>query len=102
MLRLTVLYPAGDGATFDWDYYTSQHMALVQDKFGDWMAREPEVTRGLGAVPKGDATYQCTAAMYFASKDDLDAAFRNAGTAIPEDIPKFTNVQPIMQLDEVV
>ncbi len=102
MLRMTVLYPAGEDATFDWDYYRGSHMALVGDRFGPHMAREPEVTRGVSLVPKGDAAFACTAAMYFADRDALNAALQAGGMDIPNDIPNFTNVQPVMQLDEVV
>lgn len=101
MIRLTVLYPAQEGARFDWDYYRDQHMPLVEDKFGQWMTRS-EIAKGLSGVPKGEATYVCAAHMYFDSQDDLMAAFRNAGMSIPEDVPNFTDVTPVQQIEEVV
>lgn len=102
MLRMTVLYPNRDDATFDWDYYTGQHMALARERFGPHMAREPEVAKGVGALPKGDASFVCIAAMYFPDQESLKAALNAGGMDIPNDIPNFTNIQPTMQLDEIL
>lgn len=102
MLRMTVLYPNGDDATFDWSYYSDQHLGLVAERYGPHFAKEPEVTRGVSGVPRGAATYLASAVMYFADQQALDAAMRSGGTDIPEDIPNFTNTRPVMQIDEVV
>jgi len=32
MIKVSVLYPAGDGKTFDMDYCCSSHMPMVQKK----------------------------------------------------------------------
>jgi uncharacterized protein (TIGR02118 family) len=102
MLRMTVLYPNADDASFDWDYYDEHHMALVQERFGPHFAKPPEVTKGVRSLPKGDATYLATAAMYFADQGALDAALQAGGMDIPNDIPNFTNARPVMQVDELV
>ena len=34
MFRLTAVYPAADGAKFDWDYYTTKHFDLVREECG--------------------------------------------------------------------
>lgn len=33
MIRVSVLYPTGEGATFDRDYYLNSHMPLTRDLF---------------------------------------------------------------------
>ena len=35
MLAVTILYPRAEGSTFDMDYYTSTHMPMLADAFGD-------------------------------------------------------------------
>ena len=101
MIRLTVFYPSTKGDEFDWDYYLNDHMELVEEKFGDWMVRA-EVGKGVSGVPEGEASYVCTTNLYFESQDDMKAAFKNAGMAIPEDIPNFTDITPVQQVEEVV
>lgn len=102
MLRMSVLYPAGDELTFDWDYYTSEHMQLVNDRWGEHMARPAEVARGLSGVPKGDPAFAALTVVYFADRDALNAALKAGGMDIPNDIPNFYPGQPVMQVDEVV
>jgi uncharacterized protein (TIGR02118 family) len=102
VLRMTVLYPAGDDATFDWDYYNSTHMRLVSERYGEHTSRPAEVTRGVSGVPKGEPSYLASALMYFPDRDALNQALRAGGTDIPDDIPNFTNVRPVMQIDELI
>jgi hypothetical protein len=33
MIRISVLYPAGEGKTFDHGYYVQKHMALVRQRW---------------------------------------------------------------------
>ena len=101
MLRMTVLYPNGDDATFDWDYYDAKHMALVGERYGPHFAREPEVAEGVKSLPKGDAAFLASVTMYFADQDALNAAVQAGGMDIPNDIPNFTNTRPVMQIDEI-
>ena len=51
MVRLTVLYPAVPGSTFDWDYYLGQHLALARRLLGARDLVRIEVDRGIGAFP---------------------------------------------------
>lgn len=102
MLRMTVLYPARDGASFDWDYYTSQHAALVDERWGEHAARPAEIAKGVSGVPKGDPAFVAVASFYFADRDALNAALRAGGMDIPNDVPNFTDIEPVMQIDEVL
>lgn len=100
MIRMTVLYPNDPDATFDWDYYQSEHMGLIEDKWGPYVERS-ETAKGISGVPKGDPAFVATATIYFADQDALQSAMKAGGMDIPNDIPNFTNVQPTMQIDEV-
>ena len=101
MIRMTVLYPNGDDATFDWDYYLSEHMQLIEERWGPHVERS-ETAKGAHSLPKGAPAFLASAIIYFADHDALQAAMKAGGMDIPNDIPNFTNVQPTMQIDEVV
>jgi len=101
VLRMTVLYPAAEDATFDWDHYDGTHMALLAERYGPHYARDPEVTEGVRALPKGEPAYLATAVLYFADEDALGAALRAGGMDVPDDIPNFTNTRPVMQIDRI-
>ena len=49
-VSLQVLYPVGEGTTFDYDYYLGQHMAIVGDVMGEHI-ESTLVTKGLAGGP---------------------------------------------------
>ena len=92
MIKLSVMYPAGDDATFDVEYYAETHMGIVER---DMSPVRTEVDDQL------DGPYIAMGHLYFESMEDLQAALGN-GEAAMADIPNFTNVEPVMQTSRVV
>jgi len=99
-VSLQVLYPISDGTTFDFDYYTSTHFAIVGEHMGDHV-ESMLVTKGLAGGPDVPPGYHAVASLVFADQDALNAAMEVAGPVLA-DIPKFTNVQPQMLIGEVL
>lgn len=99
-VSMQVLYPVADGTTFDFDYYGSTHMALVQEHFGAHM-QSAQASKGLAGGPDTPPPYHAIATLVFDSQDDLNAAMANAGPVLG-DIPNFTNVQPQVLIGEVL
>jgi uncharacterized protein (TIGR02118 family) len=99
-VSVQVLYPVGEGTTFDYDYYLSQHMAIVGDAIGEYI-ESTLVTKGLAGGPGVPAGYHAIATIVFANQSAMDAALANVGPAL-DDIPNFTNTQPQMLIGEVV
>ena len=101
MIRVTVLYPKQDGGTFDYDYYMQKHMAIVRDKLGAALKRV-EAGRGLGAPGGAAETYVTHANLYFDNMDAFGAAFGPVAGDIMADVPNFTNLTPVVQLEEIL
>ena len=102
MIKVSVLYPNRADAQFDMDYYTRKHVPLVLDRCGSHV--EPGgIERALAGGAFGlEVPYCAVAHFIFESRADMERSF---GMHIPEflsDVPNFTNVQPIVQLSEVV
>ncbi len=97
-VTLQVLYPVGEGTTFDFDYYMSKHMDIVGQNFGQHI-ESTLVTKGLAGGPDVPAGYHAIASIVFADQAALDAALANAGPALA-DIPNFTNSQPVMLIGQ--
>lgn len=94
MIRLSVLYPAGDGATFDHDYYRNNHVPLAVKT---WGLSGADIDRGL------DGPYVAAVHFTFESTDAIAAAMGNPGTAdVLADVPNYTNITPVMQTSEIV
>ena len=94
MIRLSVFYPATEGATFDHDYYREKHVPLCVKTWGLTGAR---IDKGL------DGPYVASVHFEFESPEALQAAMGNEGTgAIMADIANYTTISPVLQTSEVV
>ena len=94
MIRLSVLYPETEGATFDHDYYREKHVPLVVEK---WGLSGAEIDRGV------DGPYVAAVHFKFESLDALNAARGGPGTAeIMADIANYTTIAPVLQTSEIV
>ena len=99
MIRVSVLYPLQEGGTFDYDYYLQKHIPMVQEKVGDAL-KKVEVYKGLGAPGDAPATYMTLASLFFDSAESFGASFGPHADEIIGDISNFTNVEPVVQLEE--
>lgn len=94
MIRLSVLYPAGEGATFDHDYYREKHVPLC---LRTWGLSSAEIDRGV------DGPYVAAVHLRFDSLEALGEAMAAEGTgAVLEDVANYTNIAPVLQTSEVV
>ena len=65
--------------------------------------KDATVEKGLGgAMPGSPAPYAGMGNMYFNSVDDFENAFGPNAEKIMGDLPNFTNIDPIIQVSEVM
>jgi uncharacterized protein (TIGR02118 family) len=102
MHRLTVLYPAKDGEAFNYDYYFNNHHKLVVARLKPEGLVSCEFDKGLSDPAGGKAPYVAIAHIKFNSADQLQKALVKHGAEIVGDIPNYTKIEPIMQVNEVV
>ena len=101
MIKVSVLYPNGEGATFDMDYYCQRHVPMVREKFGA-TCRGVSVEEGVaGGAPGSPPAYRIMGHLLFDSLDSFQATFAPHAQAIMGDIANFTNVQPVVQISEI-
>lgn len=102
MIRVTVLYPSSDGSTFDIDYYASKHVPMVQGLLGDAI-RGGGIEKGIGtAEPGAPAPFMASGLLEFDSVADFESSFGPNAETIMADIPNSTNVNPVIQIAEIV
>jgi uncharacterized protein (TIGR02118 family) len=103
MIRISVLYPRGDGKAFDHAYYIDKHMALVRQRWGSMGLVRTEVDRGVaGGAPDAPAPYIAVGHVYFNSLQAFQQAATAHGKELFDDVPNFTNIQPLVQISEVI
>jgi uncharacterized protein (TIGR02118 family) len=102
MIKLSVMYPNGDGKTFDMNYYLNTHIPLVAKLLGD-AVKGATVEEGLGGVAPGStATYAAMGNIYFDSMESFQNSFGPNAPQILGDLPNFTNAEPVVQLSKVM
>jgi uncharacterized protein (TIGR02118 family) len=102
MIRLTALYPAKDGETFNYDYYFNNHHKLCVSRWKPEGMVSCEFDKGVSDPAGGKPAYFAIAYLKFNSADDLQKAIAKHGAEILADIPNYTKVEPIMQVNEVM
>lgn len=101
MIKVSVMYPNGQGHTFDMAYYTDKHMPMVKRKVGPAL-KSLAVEQGLaGGEPGAPPTYLALGHLYFDSVEAFQAAFGPHAPEILADIPNYTNTKPVLQISEV-
>lgn len=101
MIKVSVMYPNGDGSKFDMDYYVGKHIPMVKEKVGD-ACKGINVDQGLGGGAPGEpATYAGMGHLLFESVEAFQGAFGPNAEEIMGDLPNFTNITPVIQISEV-
>ncbi|HLG95455.1 MAG TPA: EthD family reductase [Bryobacteraceae bacterium] len=99
MVKVSVLYPSGEDAKFDMDYYVNSHIKLVRDLLGAAL-KGVEVDEGI-SQPNAPAPFLCVGHLFFESAADIQAAFDIHGANLRADVPNYTNVQPMFLVSTV-
>jgi len=103
MIRVSVLYANKDGGKFDHEYYAKKHMLLVKQRLGGLGLVRLEIDKGLaGGAPGAPAPFVCIGHLYFNSLGDFQKAMKEHGKELMGDVPNFTNLQPQVQISEIV
>lgn len=94
MIRLSVFYPATEGATFDHDYYRTKHVPLCVKT---WGLSGAEIDKGI------DGPNVAAVHFTFESLDAIQKAMAAEGTGeIMADVANYTTIAPVLQTSEIV
>jgi uncharacterized protein (TIGR02118 family) len=102
MIQVTVMYPNTSGSRFDERYYLGEHAALLQRCWGTMGLGGVRLLRGVGTPDGGAAPYRVIALLTFESAEALQRALQAHGAEVLGDIPRFTDVQPIIQVNDML
>jgi uncharacterized protein (TIGR02118 family) len=100
MITLSVLYPRTAGSSFNLDYYLQKHIPLVKERFGHTGLTAVSLLEGTGTLEGGSPHFAMIALLHFGSIDDVRNSIEKHGAEVVGDIPNFTGVQPVLQLNQ--
>ena len=99
MIKVSVLYPNGKGKKFDMDYYCNKHIPMVQEKLGQ-ACKRVAVEEGIDSA-EFPAVYMAMGHLYFDTIEEFQAGFAQHSESFRQDIPNYTDIQPIIQVTKV-
>ncbi len=104
MVKISILYPNTPGARFDFSYYVETHMPLSLSLLGTHPGfRGASVERGLGGGEPGAApAYIALCHFLFDSVENFMAAFQPHAAVLQGDMPNYTDLVPVIQINEVL
>jgi len=94
----TVVYSNKPGAKFDFDYYLTKHVPMVAGFFGT----DIEVQKGILSPMGSSLAFVCIARIWINSIEHFQATMTQYGAQILSDVANYTNIEPVLQIDEVV
>jgi uncharacterized protein (TIGR02118 family) len=84
------------------DYYSNNHMPMVASLLGDAL-KFLEIDKGLsGRTPDDPIPNLAIGYLYFDQLSDYQNSFGPNAEKIVSDIPNYTNIQPVVQISEVL
>jgi uncharacterized protein (TIGR02118 family) len=102
MIKVSVMYPNTPGSRFDHAYYRDKHMPLLKARMGA-ACRSYTVDKGLaGGTPGSAPTYVGMCHIFCDSVESFQAGFGPHAKEIMADIANYTDLQPVIQISEVV
>lgn len=101
LFKVAILYPNGDGKTFDIDYYERKHMPMVAGFLGKNL-QFYEIDKGIaGRTPADKVPYLAIGYFYVKDVTEYNKAIGQNREAVINDFKNYTNIQPIIQISEV-
>jgi uncharacterized protein (TIGR02118 family) len=101
MIKVSVMYPNKPGARFDHAYYRDRHMPMVKETLGAACSYYT-IDKGIAGGPGQPAPYVAMCHIHSESAERFQAAFGAKAQQILGDIPNYTDLEPLVQISEVV
>jgi uncharacterized protein (TIGR02118 family) len=102
MVRLSVMYPATPGSTFNWDYYLGQHRELSRRLLSGRGLVRTEIDRGVAGIPPGPPPYHAVGHLFFRTMAELESALQATAAEFVADEQKYASVPSVVQISVVV
>ena len=101
MFKVAILYPNGEGKTFDLDYYENKHMPMVAEFLGQNL-KFYEIDKGIaGRTPNDKVPYLAIGYFYVKDVAEYNKVIGQNIDVIINDFKNYTNIQPVIQTSEI-
>ena len=100
-MKVSVLYPNKPGSRFDADYYLNVHMPMAAELLGSRMEAVTAEIGVAGDEPGKPPAFAAIAAFTCESIALFMQAFMPVAEQLQGDIPKYTDIEPVLQFSDL-
>ena len=101
MVKVSILYPARPGTHFDVEYYLNVHMPMAARLLGPAIQAITVEIGVPGPGPGDTAPFAAICGFTCARLEDFVEAFTPVADQLRGDIPKYTDIEPVVQVSEI-
>ena len=102
MIKISLRYPYYEKGRFDFDDFINRHAPWARRLMGPAL-KGFEIERGTsGREPASNPNPIAIANLYFDTVDDFRSSYGQNAAEIQDDIPNYTDIQPTMQISQVM
>lgn len=103
MFNISSIYPRISGSSFDYEYYLNKHIPMsieLLTKSKGYIG--VSVERGISIdIPDIESSFYAMCHYYFDTVEDFIEAFQPHADTLQSDIINYTDIEPIIQINEV-
>lgn len=101
MVKVSILYPNRSGSHFDVEYYLNFHMPMASKLLGSAIkAISVEIGRN-GVTSDAPPPFAAICGFTCETLEDFIAAFTPVAAELQGDIPRYTDITPIIQVSDI-
>ena len=101
MVKVSIFYPSKPGTYFDVDYYLNTHMPLAIGLLGSAVKAVSVEIGVLGGTPNQMPPFTAICNFTCETAEAFTDAFLPNADVLQSDIPKYTNIAPVIQVSEI-
>jgi uncharacterized protein (TIGR02118 family) len=102
VITVSVFYPKTANSRFNHDYYLNTHTPLLKRLFEPAGLQNLRLLRGSASLDGSPAPYEVLCYFDMPSLEKLQNALAQHGPQILGDIANYTDVQPVLQINEAM
>lgn len=101
MVKVSIFYPSKPDAYFDVDYYLNTHMPLALGLLGSAVKAVSVEIGTVGGTPDQLPPFTAICGFTCETVQAFTDAFLPNADVLQSDIPKYTNIAPVIQVSEI-
>jgi uncharacterized protein (TIGR02118 family) len=101
MVKVSIFYPSRPDSHFDVDYYLNTHMPLAIGLLGSALKAVSVDIGVFGETPKQLPPFMAICSFTCETAQTFTDAFLPHADVLQNDIPKYTNITPVIQVSEI-